>query len=98
MREQLEHLIELSEKPNINIRVVPFAAGAHAGSKSAFSLLRFPENLNTDAVYLENERGAVWLERPADIEHYTTVFDLMSSRALDASASMELVASLASSL
>ncbi|MGW0065775.1 Scr1 family TA system antitoxin-like transcriptional regulator, partial [Streptosporangium sandarakinum] len=29
-REQLEHLVDLGKLPNVEIRVIPFSAGAHA--------------------------------------------------------------------
>ena len=51
-----------------------------------------------DAVYLENERGAIWLERPADIEHYTTVCGEMSKLALTPEETRDRVVNLAKSL
>ena len=43
MREQLEHLIKMAERPNITIRLLPFSAGAHPGLDGAFSVLEFPD-------------------------------------------------------
>jgi transcriptional regulator with XRE-family HTH domain len=95
MREQLRHLLSLMERPNITIQVLPFAAGAHAGMKSSFTLLRFPEGFNDmDCVYLENENGAVWQERPADIARYSDVF----TRLRDAAVSPEETRALLDSL
>lgn len=31
MREQLKHLIEVSERPNVRLQVMPFSLGGHAG-------------------------------------------------------------------
>lgn len=98
MREQLEHLADASTRPNITVQVMPFSSGAHPAMKGPFSLLRFPETLEMDAVYLENERGAIWLERPADIEHYTTVFREMSKLALTPEETRDRVVNLAKSL
>ncbi|OSC48517.1 transcriptional regulator, partial [Streptomyces sp. 4F] len=53
MREQLEHLIELSERPNVTLQVMPFSFGGHAGESGAFALLSFPESDLSDVVYLE---------------------------------------------
>lgn len=83
MGRQLRHLATLSERSNISIQVLPFAAGAHPGMKSSFTLLRFPEGFNDmDCVYLENENGAVWQERPSDIAHYSDVFARLRANAL----------------
>ncbi|MBA8827217.1 transcriptional regulator with XRE-family HTH domain [Saccharopolyspora lacisalsi] len=99
LRDQLHHLSEVSIKPNMAIQVMPFSAGAHLGLQTPFSMLRFPEGYDDmDAVYIENQRGAVWLERPTDIERYTRVFTEMQAAALSADDSRKLVDSLASSL
>ncbi|PKW15901.1 Scr1 family TA system antitoxin-like transcriptional regulator [Saccharopolyspora spinosa] len=98
MRDQLERLAEMGSRPNITIQLMPFMAGAHPAMKGPFSLLRFPETLDMDAVYLENERGAIWLERPADVEHYTTVFRAMRKQALSPEETRDRVVNLAKSL
>ncbi|MDA3624983.1 helix-turn-helix transcriptional regulator [Saccharopolyspora sp. WRP15-2] len=95
MREQLESLIESAAKPNITIQVIPFSAGAHAGMKGAFSVLRFPEGFeDMNSVYLENQRGSVWQERPNDVDHYSNVFEKVSEQALSTSETTELMTSL----
>ncbi|MCQ8192260.1 Scr1 family TA system antitoxin-like transcriptional regulator [Streptomyces rugosispiralis] len=50
--EQLRRLLEMSELPNVTVRVVPFEAGLHLGVlPGPFITLRFP--LNADAVETE---------------------------------------------
>lgn len=52
-------------RPNIHLQVLPFSVGAHPGIKGPFMLLRFPEGFgDMDCVYLENENGDLWQERP----------------------------------
>jgi transcriptional regulator with XRE-family HTH domain len=81
MREQIRHLAAMSRRPNIDLRVLPFSAGAHPGMKGSFTLLRFPGDFaDMDCVYVESETGAVWQERPGDIGRYTTIFEQMVSR------------------
>ncbi|PKW12923.1 Scr1 family TA system antitoxin-like transcriptional regulator [Saccharopolyspora spinosa] len=99
MRDQLRYLVKAAERPNITIQVVPFSIGAYPGGNSSFSMIRFPEGFDDmDAVYLENQRGAVWLERPADIKHYTEVFARIRNVALSLEESVEFMDSLAMSL
>src|SRR6266699_7036731 len=43
MRAQLKHLIEMSQRPNVTIQIVPFKAGGHAAAGGPFSVLRFAE-------------------------------------------------------
>lgn len=99
MRAQLNALVDASSRPNITIQVIPFEAGAHAGMKGGFSLLRFPEGFeDMDSVYLENQRGAVWQERPNDVDHYAGVFQRTSEQALSPEESVNLMDSLAKHL
>ncbi|MGW5643119.1 Scr1 family TA system antitoxin-like transcriptional regulator [Saccharopolyspora sp. NPDC003752] len=99
LQAQLRYLAEAAKKPNMTIQVMPFGAGAHLGLQTPFSMLRFPEGFDDmDAVYVENLRGGVWLERPADIEHYTEVFMQMRNKALSLDESVDFLVSLASSL
>jgi transcriptional regulator with XRE-family HTH domain len=95
MADQLRHLLVLARRPNITIQVLPFSAGAHPGMKSSFTLLRFPEGFDDmDCVYLENENGAVWQERPSDIARYTAVFTRLRAAALSPEDTKALVDSL----
>src|SRR5690348_6927963 len=51
MHDQLIHLAELSERPNISIHVVPSCIGAHAGLGGALNLAsgdRGPDVLHMD--------------------------------------------------
>lgn len=99
MRGQLRYLVEAAQRPNVTVQIVPFSVGAYPGGGSAFSMLRFPEGFDDmDAVYVENQRGAVWLERPTDIEHYVKVFSRLRDVALGPEKSVEFMDSLASSL
>ena len=48
-----------------------------------FAVLRFPgDEAGLDFVYLENDRGALYLERPADVARYQTIFDQLAAAAL----------------
>ncbi len=99
MRDQIRHLVALAERPNITIQVVPFDAGAYPGMPSPYHLLRLAEGFDDmDAVYLENQRGAVWMERPADIKYYIRLFERMIDVALAPDETAHFMDSLASSL
>jgi transcriptional regulator with XRE-family HTH domain len=63
MRAQLRFLVERAALPNVDIRIVPFAAGAHASLSGAFDVLHFREE--EDIVYVETRGGHMYLERPA---------------------------------
>lgn len=95
MKQQIDRLIEMSERPNIELQVVTFDSGAHAGMKSSFTMLRFPEGFaDMDCVYLENENGEVWQERPRDIARYGDVFGFVRTQALSPEETRSLLVSL----
>lgn len=70
MRGQLQHLIEISERPNVRLQVMPFSFGGHAGESGAFTILSFPESDLSDVVYLEQLTSALYLDKPEDVAQY----------------------------
>jgi transcriptional regulator with XRE-family HTH domain len=80
---QLDYLIEMSQRPHIDLQVLPFSAGQHAAMGQTFRVMRFPgDEAGLDFVYLENDRGALYLERPADVVRYQTIFKQLVATAL----------------
>ncbi len=61
-RAQLELLIERAALPNVDIRIVPFAAGVHAGLTGGFDIFHFRDE--GDVVFVETRGGLMYLERP----------------------------------
>lgn len=72
LREQLHHLIAVTSRPNITLQVVPFQLGGSA-AESSFTLLRFAEPELPDVVYLEHLCGALYLDKPDEVETYSKV-------------------------
>jgi hypothetical protein len=91
MGEQLQHLVEMSQRDNITIRVLPNSAGSHPGNDGAFSILGFPEPADPDVVYVQYRRGGLYLEDPSDIADYIEVFNHLVARALNPDASQEFL-------
>ncbi|MBM9620194.1 helix-turn-helix domain-containing protein [Streptomyces zhihengii] len=73
MQDQLRHLIEVSEHPNITLQVMPFSFGGHAGESGAFTMLRFPESDLSDIVYLEQLTSALYLDKREEVALYERV-------------------------
>ena len=66
MPGQLQHLINLAERDEIDIRIIPFDAGPHFGMKGPFALLGFDVELD-DVLFLESSRRGDLLIPPLDI-------------------------------
>lgn len=75
MREQLAHLIEMSQRPNVTIQVLPFKVGGHAAAGGPFSVLHFAESDLSDIVYLEQLSTAQYLEKPDMVGTYQAVME-----------------------
>jgi transcriptional regulator with XRE-family HTH domain len=80
MAGQLEHLVGVSELPNVSIKVMPFSAGLHYGIMSGpFVTLEFPANgagqpTEPPTVYVDSFTGALFLDKPHEIERYDRAF------------------------
>ncbi len=70
MRGQLQHLIEISARPNVRLQIMPFGFGGHSGESGAFTLLSFSESDLTDVVYLEQLTSALYLDKHEDVAQY----------------------------
>ncbi|WP_151477814.1 helix-turn-helix domain-containing protein [Streptomyces albicerus] len=70
MRGQLQHLIDVSQRPNVRLQVMPFSFGGHAGESGAFTVLSFPESDLSDVVYLEQLTSALYLDKREDVAQY----------------------------
>jgi hypothetical protein len=92
-RGQLEHLLELAERPNVAFQVLPLRTGVHAGG-GAFTILRFSDADLPDVVYVEQLVSALYIDKVEHVERYTEVMDRLSVQALTPEASAELVSKL----
>jgi hypothetical protein len=85
MATQLQHLLKTAEAPSVQIRVVPFSAGAHRGLTTSFVLLEFAQDPNADVVFLESaDEDSRILDDQEAIDLYKTRFESMRSLAVDA--------------
>lgn len=90
MRTQLDRLAEAAALPNVTLQVLPFTAGEHPAMLSGFTALRFPEE-PLNVVYVEFDVGAIYLERPSQVERYVQTFEQLVSLALTEGETAELL-------
>jgi transcriptional regulator with XRE-family HTH domain len=77
MIEQLNHLIDQSQLPNVTLQVMPFSVGGHAATGGAYSILRFPEQDLPDMVYIEHLTSALYLDKLEDLDQYTATMEAL---------------------
>lgn len=94
---QLDHLAQTAELPNVSLRVVPFTSGFHFGVLSGpFVILRFPANgdgrdSEPPTVYADGFTGALYLDKPHEIDRYTQAFNNIRHVSCDEAASRNLI-------
>jgi transcriptional regulator with XRE-family HTH domain len=80
MRRQLEHLISMSERDNVEIRVLPTSVGWHDGGVGPFTLLGFAQAQSI--AYLEIVNGAIYVQDHDEVAGYTRIVTRLRERAL----------------
>ncbi|MCQ9180672.1 helix-turn-helix domain-containing protein [Streptomyces sp. IBSBF 2953] len=91
MRGQLQHLIEISERPNVRLQVMPFSLGGHSGESGAFTILSFPESDLQDVVYLEQLTSALYLDKREDVAQYEQALEELQQDSPGPDASRDLL-------
>jgi transcriptional regulator with XRE-family HTH domain len=98
MRGQLRHLVNASQQGKTTIQVMPYRAGAHAGTIGAFVILDFSEPTDPAVVYVETLAGDIYLEERSDVDRYILAFDRLVAAALHPDDSVQLIEQVANSL
>jgi transcriptional regulator with XRE-family HTH domain len=93
MSDQLHHLLRMSVRPYISIRVIPAEIGAHAALAGSFTFMEFAEI--KPVIYLESETSTLFLEEPEEISAYRRIVSALAETALDEPQSIELIRNLA---
>lgn len=95
MCEQLGHLLECAELPNVDLRVLPFEAGAHPVTGSSFVLMQFPDLLDNvsfeDIALIEYRTGALYLEKDQEVDLFARIFQRLQSQALSQEESVKRI-------
>lgn len=93
MRGQMMHLLEMSERPRIDIVVLPFDAGSTpAQDGSTFTLMTFPAEMDAPcAVYVELLTGGKYFEEPRDITEYRRALTRLHALAADPQTSRGII-------
>jgi hypothetical protein len=96
MSDQLHHLLRMSVRSYLTVRVVPASLGAHAAMAGPFIFMEFAEF--RPVAYLESETSSLFLEKPAETQAYRRILGALAEAALDEGQSRELIATLATEL
>ncbi|CAM3773147.1 helix-turn-helix transcriptional regulator [Nocardiopsis rhodophaea] len=92
MRAQLDALLGAAERPGVELRVLPYSAGAHASPHGAFSVYEMADPY-PEVGYVETPRGALYVESP-DSAAMLEMYDRLWAASLPPKESTESIRSI----
>ncbi|MGW2740938.1 helix-turn-helix domain-containing protein [Streptomyces sp. NPDC001450] len=95
MREQLEHLIEMSQLPHVTVQVLPFEVGAHPGLNGQYAILEFADAADSSVVYLEGVTSDLYLEKAQDVQKYAVMYEHLRAQSLNVEQSRQYISDVA---
>ncbi|GAA5031958.1 helix-turn-helix domain-containing protein [Streptomyces siamensis] len=91
MREQLEYLMDMAERPHVTLQIVPLDVTNASAPAIPITYLRFGGLDLPDIVYLEHIRSANFLEDRDETEEYRLALDRLGDEALTPRESLALL-------
>jgi transcriptional regulator with XRE-family HTH domain len=95
-KAQLQHLLDLSERPNVTIQVLTPDVGYHDAHRGQFGLLDFEEVRSL--AYTETIDSALYVQDPDQVKSYALVAKALEEQALDPEETSKLIAEVIANL
>lgn len=93
MVDQLQHLLDMAQRPNIQIRLVSSTSSGYSPLLAGpFMLIEFPSA--TPIVHLEHHRASAFLWEADDVQAFSAAVEKISERAMTPAATAEAIASI----
>jgi transcriptional regulator with XRE-family HTH domain len=90
MHAQLQKLLEASERPNVNLLVMPDSSGAHAAVAGPLTILQFEAGTRPVA-YVDGHGGNLYMEKDDDLRRCTQTFTHLIASAPGTEPSLALI-------
>src|SRR5262249_23624475 len=92
---QLDHLVQISQLPNVTLQILPYSAGIGASNGYSFTIFAFPDPADPKAVYVPNLLGPSFESKLESVARYTLAYDGLRSAALSPTESIAFITALA---
>ncbi|CAM3387585.1 helix-turn-helix transcriptional regulator [Kibdelosporangium persicum] len=89
MREQLRHLVEVSELPTVTLQIVPLKA--LYVPNGVFTLLGFEDPADPEMLYVEYPTGSLHIEDESEVHEAKLVFEQVHAKSLSPTDSVALI-------
>jgi transcriptional regulator with XRE-family HTH domain len=84
MREQIDALMDATERPNVRLQMMQFSAGPHPAMYGPFHIFRFQLPELPDIAYTESLVGGVYFDERDDVSTFLEALDRMCAQAAPA--------------
>lgn len=91
MRVQLRHLTHLAARHNIDIQVLPFAAGAHSACTGSFVIMDFPDPMDASIGYVDTPTSSLFVEEEDELREFVAMFGSAQGSALNPADSLGFI-------
>jgi hypothetical protein len=92
LRRQLQRLYDASQRPHLELHVLPFEAGAHAALGESFVIFEFGAGDRAPVVHSEDLVGGQLRTKSSDVQVYRDAFEDLRGRALSVAETRDLIA------
>ena len=88
-REQLAHLLRMSVRKYISLRIIPRSAGMHAGADGDFRVMKFPKY--PPVVYIDSVNSCLFFDDAATVKIHEDILTALATKALTEEESREVI-------
>jgi hypothetical protein len=88
-REQLAHLLRMSVRKYVSLRIIPRSAGMHAGTSGNFRMMKFPKY--PPVVYIESVNSCLFFDDPKTVKIHEDILTALAAIALTEEESREVI-------
>ena len=88
MKAQLQHLLEMADRWNVILRIIPFSAGEYDGGEGFFQLIGLDDR---DVAYAGAQGGGRLIEMVDEIKEFVDTFERIGAKAESQDRSRDLI-------
>jgi transcriptional regulator with XRE-family HTH domain len=88
MRNQLTVMADIAESGKVDLRVLPFDAGAHPGILGSFMIASVESDVIDGVVYTHSTAGEFAVDDPTELSRYHSLFAILYELSLDVPSSV----------
>jgi transcriptional regulator with XRE-family HTH domain len=82
MREQIEHLVEAIDRPNIEVQAVPFGHGYYLGQEVDYVIFGYDTDPAVQVIYVDQYDGGTTVRNLDKVRRYLSLWDHQCAAAL----------------